>query len=399
MQRNDNAPRGWTRPSDLRAQVQKLWDRGEILASLVSGQSPFPKHFSLRAPTSTDMMESFDEVRTWIQELQVTPHCRVEMRVFKHRVLGANLVPDEVWIDTVQDALALAGKQREASRFLALLESTRKQQPDLLDWLAKRPFNALELFDDWGRLLEVVGWVKEHPRPCVYLRQVDIPGIHSKFLEAHRGVLSELLDIVLPPHAIDTTAPGVTEFAKRYGFLEKPTRIRFRILDPRYALLSSGLKQDITLHAESFACLDPKISRVFISENEINFLAFPNVDDSLIIFGAGYGFTTLSKADWLSRCRVYYWGDIDTHGFAILDQLRSQLGEVQSFLMDRATLLAFESQWGMEERQTVLDLAHLNDEERGLYDDLRDNRIRKNLRLEQERIGFGWVESMLAALT
>ena len=29
---------------------------------------------------------------------------------------------------------------------------------------------------------------------------------------------------------------------------------------------------------------------------------------------------------------------------------------------------------------------------------LRDNRIHENLRLEQERIGFGWVESALAAL-
>ena len=66
--------------------------------------------------------------------------------------------------------------------------------------------------------------------------------------------------------------------------------------------------------------------------------------------------------------------------------------------MDRATLLAFESQWGEEEKQTLRDLSRLNPEEKTLYDDLRDNRIRKNLRLEQERIGFGWVESALSAL-
>ena len=307
-------------------------------------------------------------------------------------------MPDEAWIDTVQNALALIGKQREASRFVALLEATRKRQPDLLGWLTKRPFEALRLFGDWGRLLDVVAWVKEHPRPGVYLRQVDVPGIHTKFLEAHRGVLSELLDIVLPPDAVDTAVSGVTEFAKRYGFLEKPTRIRFRILDPGDALLPSGPRQDITLDAESFARLDPRISRVFITENEVNFLAFPSVDDSLIIFGSGYGFAALGKAKWLSRCRVYYWGDIDTHGFAILDQLRSQFGAVQSFLMDRATLMAFESQWDIEEKQTVCDLSRLNDDERSLYDDLRDNRMRKNLRLEQERIGFGWVVSCLSAL-
>lgn len=398
MQPNRNALSHWTWPSDLRGQVQKLWDRGEILASLANGQPLFPKRLSLRIPSSTEMTACFDEVRTWIQELQATAHCRVDMREFKHRLLGANVAPDAVWIDKVEDALALISKQREGARFMALLDATRKQEPAVVDWLAKRPFEALKLFDDWGRLLEAVAWVKEHPRPGVYLREVDIPGMHSKFLEAHRGVLSELLDIVLPPDAIDATASGTTEFAKRYGFREKPIRIRFRFLDPGYRLLPSGSRQDVTLDAESFARLELRVSRVFITENEINFLSFPDIDGSLIIFGSGYGFSALARAEWLHFCRIYYWGDIDTHGFAILDQLRSQLGDVHSFLMDRATLMAFEPQWGIEEKQTVRDLDHLNDDEQSLYDDLRDNRIRKNLRLEQERIGFGWVESTLESL-
>jgi hypothetical protein len=119
----------------------------------------------------------------------------------------------------------------------------------------------------------------------------------------------------------------------------------------------------------------------------------------LVIFGAGYGFEMVIKTKWLSRCHVYYWGDIDTHGFAILDQLRCRFDHVESFLMDRTTLLAFESQWGEEEKQALRDLPRLNGEERALYDDLRDNRIRRNLRLEQERIGFSWVESALSVLT
>ncbi|MBN8477188.1 Wadjet anti-phage system protein JetD domain-containing protein, partial [Sulfuritalea sp.] len=90
--------------------------------------------------------------------------------------------------------------------------------------------------------------------------------------------------------------------------------------------------------------------------------------------------------------------DIDTHGFAILDQLRAHIADVESFLMDRATLLAFATHWGEEDRQTLRDLPRLNAEEGALYDDLRDNRLRRNLRLEQERIGFGWIEAALAAL-
>lgn len=389
----------WTRPVDLRAQVQKLWDRGELPASLVTGEPLFPKRLALKGPTSTEMAERFDEVRVWIAEVRAMPHCRVEMREFKHRVFGANVVPHAVWIDTAADALTLIGKQREATRFALLTELTRKHLPQLLEWLAKRPLRALALADEWHRLLKIVVWLQAHPRPGMYLRQVDIAGVHSKFIEAHRGVLVELLNIVLSPEAIDPTASGVNQFAQRYGFRDKPLRIRCRVLDSAHALLPGAHAQDITLDAASFARLAPKVTRVFITENEVNFLAFPQVRDSLVIFGAGYGFEMLRQAEWLLRCRLYYWGDIDTHGFAILDQLRRQFEHVASFLMDRQTLLAFEPLWGQEEKQTLRDLPRLTPEEQTLYDDLRDNRLREKLRLEQERIGFNWVESVLSALT
>jgi hypothetical protein len=244
----------------------------------------------------------------------------------------------------------------------------------------------------------VVAWIKAHSRPGIYLRQVDIPSVHSKFIEAHRGVLSQWLDLILPPEAIDSTAVGLAGFVRRYGFRDKPQRIRLRALDPTHALLPGLGEADLTLDAESFVRLEPAVTRVFITENEINYLAFPPVADSLLLFGAGYGFDVLAQASWLSRCRVFYWGDIDTHGFAILDQLRSCLPQARSLLMDRATLLACEVQWGVEDNQTLRDLPRLTTEERALYDELRDNRLRPNLRLEQERIGFGWIERALAAL-
>jgi hypothetical protein len=389
----------WTRPADLRAQVEKLWERGELLASLASGKPLFPRRLVLKGPSSAEMADHFDAVRAWIVELRAMPHCRLEMREFRHRLFGANAVPHEAWIDSIEDALALIGKRRDASRFTRLIEVTRACQPHLVDWLAKRPLRALALVDEWDRLLEIVAWLHAHPRPGIYLRQVDIPGVHSKFIEAHRGVLTEWLDLVLPPEAIDAAATGLGQFAQRYGFRDKPARIRFRVLDPLHTLLPGGHEQDITLDAESFARLEPNIARVFITENEINFLAFPRVKNSLAVFGAGYGFEVLRKAGWLARCRIHYWGDIDSHGFAILDQLRGLFDHVESFLMDRATLLAFESQWGEEDKPTLRDLPRLTPEERALYDDLRDNRLRRNLRLEQEKIGFGWVESALSALS
>ena len=402
----------WTQPADLRAQLLKLWSRGDVLASLVSGESLFPLRLTLKSPTSAEMSERFDEVRQWISTLRAADGYRVTLREFRHRVFGTNSVPHEVWVDSLDAALMLIGKRRDATRFAALLDTTHQRQPPLLDWLVKRPLRALELAEEWTRLLDIVDWLKANPRPGIYLRQVDIAGVHSKFIEAHRGVLAELADRVLPPEAVDASATGVGQFAQRYGFRDKPLRIRFRLLgaqpahwaeslgleNAQQAPSSSamlGLNPDITLDAASFARLAPGVSRVFITENEVNFLAFPPVDNSLVIFGAGYGFDMLADMDWLARCPIYYWGDIDTHGFAILDQLRARFAQVESFLMDRATLLAFESQWGEESAPTLRDLPRLTQPEQALYDDLRDNRLRKNLRLEQERIGFEWVKAAL----
>jgi hypothetical protein len=384
-----------SRPADLRAQVQKLWDKGELLAG---GEAAFPRRLVLKGPTSDELAQRFDSVRAWIAELQAMPHCRIELRQVAHRVLGANAVPQTAWVDNLDAALAWIGKRREAERYRTLCAVTMERQPALLPWLARRPLRALELADAWSRLLDVVEWMRAHPRCGLYLRQLDIVGVHSKFIEMHRGVLGELLELALPADAIDAAAAGAGQFLLRYGFREKPARIRFRVLDDALAILPGTRQADITLDAASFAALAPSARRVFVTENEINFLAFPAVPDSLAIFGAGYGWDALAQARWLERCALHYWGDIDTHGYAILDQLRSRFPHAQSLLMDRATPMAHQPAWGHEPDQVAHDLLRLNEDERMLYDALRDNLIQPGLRLEQERIGFYWLEQALHRL-
>ncbi len=216
-------------------------------------------------------------------------------------------------------------------------------------------------------------------------------------------MLGEWLDLVLPAEAIDASARGARQFARRFGFRDKPQRVRFRMLDPRQAVFADGATaadRDITLTQADFARFAPAASRIFLTENEINFLAFPDLPDSLLIFGAGYGFETLAQAQWLHARQIAYWGDIDTHGFAILDQLRATFPHAQSLLMDRATLLAHRPLWTDEPEPTQRDLPRLTPEERALYDDLRWKRLdgERQVRLEQERIGFGLVGQALRSL-
>lgn len=389
----------WTTAGDLSAQLRRRWDRGELLRESIIGESGFPLRLRLRGPGSSELADRFEAVRAWVAGLVAVPHVRIEWREVKHRVLGAQRLPQAVWVDTLEDALALIGKRGEAARFAGILAQTRARQPALLDWLARRPLQAVGLAADWGRLLAVVDWLIRHPRPGIYLRQVDLPGVHTKFIEAHRGVLCELLDLALPAEAIDAERVGAARFAARYGFLEKPARIRLRVLDARIPLLPGPTQPDLTLDAGSFARLHIPVRRVFITENETNFLAFPPVPDAIILFGAGYGWEALAKAQWLAACDIHYWGDIDTHGFAILDRLRTHFDRAASFLMDRPTLMSHEALWGEEPDQIVQELPRLTGPERALFDDLRDNRIRPGLRLEQERVGFDWVQTALARVS
>ncbi|MFC7634495.1 DUF3322 domain-containing protein [Paraburkholderia humisilvae] len=337
----------WTTPADLRTSLQRIWERGEWLRNLIEGgQKLFPLRLAIKGPTSIELVERFDAVRAWIAELSAAARVRIEWREVNHRILGTQRVPQAAWVDNLDDALALIGKHRAVAQFERLLELTRIHQPKLVAWLALHPLQGLALAGDWERMLAVVDWMLAHPRPGLYLRQAEIASVDTKFIEARRSVLTQWLDLTLPPDAIDGARTGAAQFAARYGFLEKPSRIRFRLLDERLAVLPGVARPDIALDADSFAVLALPCRHVFITENEINFLTFPDVPESIVLFGAGYGWEALQAARWLTDCTLHYWGDIDTHGFAILDQLRVRFPHTASFLMDRATLVAHEPFWG-----------------------------------------------------
>jgi hypothetical protein len=149
---------------------------------------------------------------------------------------------------------------------------------------------------------------------------------------------------------------------------------------------------------DEFCRLDLAVETVFVTENDINGLAFPEFKRAIVIFGRGYGFDTLSQAEWMMAKSIWYWGDIDTHGFSTLNQFRKLFPQTQSLLMDRATLISHQAHWVTESRPTLSDLPHLTGEEAALYDDLRTNRLGTALRLEQEYVAFDTLKLVLDRL-
>jgi len=393
---------GWSRPADLAAQVRRRWDSGRLLReSLEPELQDYPWRLRLTRPSSADLGRDFNQVRDWVAELAAGARdargfgYRIEWKTLRHRVHGSNALPAAIEIPSLADAVRLIGEHKTLDRFRALTAQWLDAFPTLEDWIRAHPQRLLEHHADGPALHAVLRYFQAHPRPGLYLRQLEIAGVDSKFIEARRGLIGELLDQVLPPSAIDPNAGGSRGFNVRYGLRDKPPLVRFRVLDPELAI---GGLSDISAPPEQFAALRIKPRTIFITENEINGLAFPDWPEAIVIFGLGYGLDRLARIPWLSDSRVIYWGDI--HGFAILNRLRHHLPHAQSLLMDRDTLLRHRELWGQEPapRRFLGQLDRLQPAEQALYQDLRDDLLGERVRLEQERIDFGWLRQALAGV-
>jgi hypothetical protein len=307
-------------------------------------------------------------------------------------------VAESIVFETAEDAAACAGEIHALERFGALAALVRSREPRLVAWLAERPLRALKYEAAIPKLLDVVAYFEAHPRPMRFARELGIAGIDSKFIDAYQGVLAAWLDRMLPAEAVDQTVRGLSDygFERRYGLRYEEPLVRFRWLDASRAL--GGSIADASVPLSQLVAYVPPCTRVFITENKINFLTLPQSEAALAIFGSGYAIDRLRHIEWLHRAALHYWGDIDTHGFAILSRLRAHLPHVRSFLMDRDTLLAHREQWSEEplDGRHMQDLTALTEDELHLFDDLRRDRFGVRVRLEQERVGYECVKVAVA---
>jgi hypothetical protein len=386
-------PRGkWTTLSQVKSTLAKKWSSGAVLKDFIESADLFPFRIPLRGPGPNDLSRQFDLARKWVQQFRnagTTQPFRVEWQQTDYRILGRNELPVSVVFESRENLLRYINRTSDFRLFAESAGKVLAAFPVLKEWILKHPFAVIRYSADLKRLIRVAVWMKTTPKPGLYLRQLSLPDIDTKFLETHKKILAEWFDHILDPLVIDRTATGVKGFERRYGFLEKPALVRFRILDRKLYL--NGFS-DLAVRADEFCTFDPDIETVFVTENDINGLAFPMVDKSIIIFGRGYGFEYLHNAHWLKNKRILYWGDIDTHGFAILSQFRKLFPTAASFLMDRNTLLAHDRHLVREATPSEAIPGNLTDEENALYNDLRSQFFGESVRLEQEFIPFDYVE-------
>ena len=96
---------------------------------------------------------------------------------------------------------------------------------------------------------------------------------------------------------------------------------------------------------------------------------------------------------WLHDKEIYYWGDIDRDGFAILSRVRGYFPHIKSLLMDDVTIDMFRA-YAIQENESKRNtnrLENLTNEESIIYNNLCSEIYGERFRLEQERIDFKYV--------
>lgn len=388
-------------PEDVRARCKRQFAREHLAWLGAPAGSRETQTIALGAPTQNEAAADPEAVRAWAaawsawessgQPGAVTWEPRQWPR------LGTQRLPASLVVSSLDDIATLADQagrwQRAAARHHLLSK--------VCVWLPGRPapqrlFDALAEYSDvdFERLLSLMGWLSEHPASGLQLRQLPIAGLDTKWVEQRRGLIIDLMQCRLS----QSGDQAGRDLHALLGLAKQPSRMRLRLLGEDLRRQVGGLC-DIEAPVEELAALPIAPQLAFVVENLESGLALPAVPGAVALMKLGHAVNLLRLLPWLRASRVIVWGDIDTHGFAILDRVRAALPQAESMLMDRDTLLGHRALW-VEESQPHNGpaLERLTGSERQVFDGLVDGTWGVRVRLEQERLPWPLVKSTLERL-
>lgn len=302
----------------------------------------------------------------------------VEWATRRWASVGAQQVPVRLVLGDVQSIVDFAGAGARWRALRSRLERVRgvltanaregTSEALDIDGVLTSQGAAIEALDepDLDRLIGVLGWLEANTTSGRRIRELPIRGVDTKWLGRHRGLVAKL--------------HGTRPAAAPLDFTLNPRMITVRFLDAAFA--PSGLRH-LALPVADLARLPVRPETVLMCENLETLLALPEMQGTIAVHGAGYGLSSwVGEITWLRAARLVYWGDLDSHGFAILSELRSVL-PAESLLMDASTLEELRELWVPEPKPARGHLPRLTPGENAALDRLR---AAGDPRLEQERV-------------
>ena len=256
----------------------------------------------------------------------------IEWKTVKTKALGEQDLPERVLFESASDIERFLQKCGEVSQFRKDVAMLLDEFPQLRSWVERYPLKVVENASFWSDLLKVLRYFVANPCPRLYIRELPIE-VHTKFIERNKGVLRELLDIVIVEHVCSDEKV----FEKRFGLRYDESWVRIRVLEASIANEYFSGVDDLTMPQSQFCALSLPVQKVFVVENKINFLTFPKLAGSLLIWGHGFTIGILKSVPFMRHASLYYWGDIDARASKFFRSSAVIFPQTQSLLMDRTT--------------------------------------------------------------
>lgn len=366
-------------PDEIKDKALRLYPK--FLSSWLSGSEFFPLHIrGIGVPDNSLAIaqQQVQKLKSGSKEVIGFGYV-IQWQERNSRHHGRNLFPERVMFESRDDFLRFIAKHREFADFELAVNHIRRRMPSLESWLQRNRAMLMQHADVVDDLLDVVAYFREHPRPGVFAREIPL-SVDTKFIEQNVGILTQWLDIVMPPGAIRSDEQ---HFARRFGLRYEEPQLLLRFLDPEVQRLTGSPWSECGVPLHSLANSPIPASVVIIVENKINLLTFPSMPSAIAIGGLGNAIVDLTQIAWLADRILWYWGDLDVEGFEILSRLRIRFPHTRSFLMDAASLERWSETLAVRGTNRQPDMPPLlTDSEAAAFHVCLAN----NIRIEQERI-------------
>lgn len=396
-------------PADVVARALRLYERS-ARSWVVDPSADVELDAPLHPPSERDALQDLEGARRWVRawrEAEAATPVSVTWEERNWARVGRQTVPTRVRVDGAAAIARTAGRRREWMEWTRRIADVRAalvevgigapgtgareaagsgapgvgDRLDAVNTALRTHARAILALDpvDLGILRAACSWLARNPVSGLRVRQVPVRGMHTKWLERHRSMVEDLV----------SAAAGVDGL----GLLAPDDRLRLVIADP--VLRVAGLR-DVAAPIAELAALsfDRRLQFVLIVENLETLLALPDVEGVVAIHGSGYIGHLVSALPWVRNASVLYWGDLDSHGFAILHRVRAGGVDARSVLMDADTLGRHRELWVAEPRPFRGTLSSLTPAEQAVFDLLHEE---GDVRLEQERIAWDHAWSRLTA--
>lgn len=303
--------------------IEKHW-ADSVLAEARGDDDPrWPWAVTLTSLNGQMLNERWSEVWRWILHWNAWAEAnRCTLTRSNRRVGGATrAIPIRISIPDITTAAASTGSDWP-ERLGVARERARILHDEFTDTLTNgllRSACALSHLDfDLARAAS--SWFRQHDATGLTARQVPIAGLHAKWLDRNVRVVCGL--------------SGRAEL----GLVTRPSRVHFSYLDGRWLRQGNRRRDSVALDEPNQPPgYPPQV--ILVTENKDSALFFPEIDDGIVIEGNGNAVIRLARIPWIVACpNIFYWGDLDAHGLAILDRLRSTGIGAELILMDQATL-------------------------------------------------------------